>query len=430
MKKLIIITYYWPPSGGGGVQRWLKFAKYLPEFGWEPIVVVPKNAEYPTRDESLKKDIPKGLKVIEVPIWEPYDLFKKITGKKSDTTVNSGFLFDDEKQTFTQKASLWIRGNLLIPDPRCFWITPVVNALSTKIADLKPDAIATTGPPHSLHLIGLKLQKKFGIKWIADFRDPWSTIDYLDKFYLTKWARKRQGDLERKVLNSADTTLTVSKNWEKELCDLGAKKTAVITNGFDASDFINFKPKASTDFIVAHTGFISSFRNPDNLWKAISVATDETPDLKNKLKLQFTGSVDNAVFSSIAKHQQLKNAIVNIGYVPHTEVFNHYASASVLLLLLNNSDNSTGHIPGKLFEYLGTGKPILALGKKGGDVDAILQETGAGKLFDFNDTDGIKKFLKELFANNNTEKEANLANISKFERRSLTKQLSRVLNEL
>lgn len=429
MKKLIIITYYWPPSGGGGVQRWLKFAKYLPEFGWEPIVVIPKNAEYPTTDASLQKDIPNDLKIIEVPIWEPYDLFKKLTGKKSDTTVNSGFLFDDEKQSFTQKLSLWIRGNLLIPDPRCFWISPVVKELSSKIEEIKPDAIVTTGPPHSLHLIGLKLQRKYNVKWLADFRDPWSTIDYLDKFYLTKWARKRQTKLEHKVLQQADTTLAVSKNWEKELITLGASKTAVITNGFDASDFLDFKPVTSDDFIIAHTGFISSFRNPEVLWKAISDTSEENKELKKRLKLQFTGSVDKAVFTTINKHTPLKESIINIGYVPHNEVFDHYASATVLLLLLNNSDNSTGHIPGKLFEYLGTGKPILALGKKGGDVDLILEETGAGKLFDFKDTEGIKHYLKELY-NKNKVVTSDLSGISKFERRSLTEQLSKVLNQL
>lgn len=429
MKKVLIVTYYWPPSGGGGVQRWLKFTKYLPQYGWEPIVVIPQGAEYPNTDLSLTKEISDTLQIIEIPIWEPYHLFKKVTGKKEDEKVNSGFLFDDTKQSFTQKASLWIRGNVLIPDPRLFWVNPAVKALSKVIKEQAPDIIITTGPPHSLHLIGLKLQRKFKIKWVADFRDPWSTIDYLDKFYLTKWARNRHRSLEKRVLKNANKTLAVSSQWEKELISLGATSTAVITNGFDESDFANYTPAAPNGFKITHTGFISSLRNPNALWQALQNTCMKNPQLANKLSLQFVGNVDNGVFASIDQHKALKTKVDFKGYVPHTEVFNFYKNTTVLLLLLNNSGNSSGHIPGKLFEYLGTGKPILALGEKGGDVDLILQETGAGKLFDFEDSEGIQNYLEELYFSEEDLK-TELTSINHYSRKYLTKKLSNVLNNL
>ena len=241
MKKIIIITYYWPPAGGGGVQRWLKFVKYLPELGWDPIVIAPKNADYPSTDPSLIGDIPSNIKIIKVPIWEPYILFKFLTGKKKSEKVNSGFLFDDRKKTLTEKFSLWLRGNLLIPDPRLFWIRPVVRDVKKLISSEHPEFIITTGPPHSVHLAGLKIKQLTNIKWIADFRDPWSNIDYLDFFNLSEFARKQQKKLEGKVLQNADLILSVSENWKKELLNLGASNVEVITNGYDETDFMNYQ---------------------------------------------------------------------------------------------------------------------------------------------------------------------------------------------
>ncbi|HKI88004.1 MAG TPA: hypothetical protein VKA38_03185, partial [Draconibacterium sp.] len=179
MKRVLIITYYWPPSGGGGVQRWLKFVKYLPSNGWKPVVAVPENPEYPVIDLSLQEDVPKEAEIIKLPIWEPYGIFKKITGRKKEERVNTGLLFDEKKQTSIEKISLAIRGNFLIPDPRIFWVKPSIKRLKKLIPELNVEAIITTGPPHSVHLIGYRLNKIFGIPWIADLRDPWSNLDML-----------------------------------------------------------------------------------------------------------------------------------------------------------------------------------------------------------------------------------------------------------
>jgi len=214
-KKVLIITYYWPPGGGGGVQRWLKFAKYLPVFDWEPLIFTPENPEFSVIDHSLEKDIDKNLKVIKYPIWEPYQLFKKFSGRSKNEKVNTGLLFDDKKPGFKEKTALWIRGNLLIPDPRVFWARPAFRYLQKKWDEIEPDIVITTGPPHSMHLIGLRLQKFYNIPWITDFRDPWAGIDILDIFHPTGTAIRKHQKLEEKVLKTPPKYYQLASHGEK-----------------------------------------------------------------------------------------------------------------------------------------------------------------------------------------------------------------------
>jgi hypothetical protein len=216
MKKVLIITYYWPPSGGAGVQRWLKFVKYLREFGWEPIVYTPENPEAPATDTSLLKDIPANITVIKQPIWEPYNLYKGFIGQKKEEKINAGFLSEKKKPGLAEKIAVWIRGNWFIPDARRFWIKPSVKFLSEHLRGNPVDVIVSTGPPHSMHLIALKLKKKLNIPWLADFRDPWTTIDFYDKLMLTKSSDKKHKGLELEVLKNADKVVTVSWNWSKD----------------------------------------------------------------------------------------------------------------------------------------------------------------------------------------------------------------------
>ena len=201
-KKVLIITYYWPPSGGAGVQRWLKFVKYLPKFGWEPIVFTVQNGEYPVIDNSLVNDVSSNLQVIKSPIWEPYSVYKKLTGRKKEETINSGFLVESEKSKFIENIGKWIRGNFFIPDARKFWIKPSVKTLSNFLIKHPVDIIISSGPPHSSHLIAKKLKSKFNIPWVSDFRDPWTNIDYYKELKLTKWADQKHKVLEKDVLKN------------------------------------------------------------------------------------------------------------------------------------------------------------------------------------------------------------------------------------
>ena len=427
MRKILIIAYYWPPSGGGGVQRWLKFVKHLPELGWDPIVVVPKNPEYPVIDASLEKNIPESVQVIKLPIWEPYNIFKKITGRKKEERVSDGLILYDKEKSILEKISLWIRGNFLIPDPRVFWVKPTTRKLLELIPELKPEAIITTGTPHSLHLIGYALKQKTGIPWIADLRDPWSTLDLFDKFYPTKFARNRQKRIEKRVLSEADKIITVSKSWAKELGDSLKKQVEVITNGFDEYD-INSEIKPDPNkFVISHIGIITAFRNPDFLWKALNELCEENQLFSDKLHIQIIGTFDKNLEEELSKYEFLRDKISFSGYINHTEVKHRYAESDCLLLLQNRTQNSQGHIPGKVFEYLASGKPILALLEPNSDIGHILSELNAGKSCHFEDKQNIKNSILHIF--NGENKTTNLKGVSTFSRKNLSIELGKVIDQ-
>ena len=431
-KKVLIITYYWPPSGGGGVQRWLKFAKYLPDNGWEPIIFTPDNPEFPVIDKSLENDIAPALKVIKYPIWEPYQLFKKLSGRSAQDRVNTGLLFDDKKIGLTEKISLWIRGNMLIPDPRIFWVRPATRFLESEWTKLNPDLIVSTGPPHSMHLIAMRLQKKFNIPWIVDFRDPWSKLDFLSRFYPGKFALRKQQKLEKRVLNTATAILSVSETWGMDIRDVTNKKVAVITNGFDQSDFNLTKPKRLPEkFRISHMGIINSLRNPKSLWQALSELCKEIPALQNDLELKLIGTVDPGLVKEIKEYPLLKDKLHVVPYIPHQDVIKEYEKSACLLLLLNDSKIAKGHIPGKLFEYLASGSSILALGPVDSDVSKIITENSSGVTIAPTDKKAIKKSISELYwkykQNVPEQKEDN---IIKYSRENLTKDLVELFNEI
>jgi len=422
MRKILIITYYWPPSGGGGVQRWLKFVKYLPANGLKPVVVCPKNPEYPVLDESLLDDIPEEAEIVKLPIWEPYWIFKKITGRKKEEKVNAGLLFDEKRQTIVEKFSLWFRGNFLIPDPRRFWIRPSVKRLKKLIPEINPEAVITTGPPHSVHLIGYLLKKDLNIPWIADLRDPWSTFDIFEKFYPTKWARNRQKRLEKKTLSLADTVLTVSPSWAQELQNSLKKKVEFIPNGYDGKD-LNQKSTSDPDsFLISYVGLINSFRNQSVFWESLNELCTENEEFNQKLKIQFVGIYDEKINESLEKYKNLKGKLQFSGYIPHSEVKFRYAESDCLLLLQNRSDTSKGHIPGKVFEYLASCKPVLALAKTESDIGSIISDCNAGIVCHFDDKESVKKgiisiFKKEIFHHN-------IEKINSFSRQKLTIKLA------
>ncbi len=268
LRKVLIITYYWPPSGGAGVQRWLKFSKYLHEYGWEPIIYTPENPEAPSQDFTLLKEIPKGITIIKTPIWEPYEFYKKLVGMKKGEKVNAGFLNEKKKPALAEGFSTWIRGNFFIPDARKFWIKPSVKYLNNYLKQNPVDAIISTGPPHSMHLIALGVKKKLNIPWLADFRDPWTDIDFYHHLRLTKWADKKHKRLELSVLKNADIVTTVSNNWGKDLEKIYSRKVDIVTNGFDPEDFAAANQTLDTMFTLTHIGSLNKDRNPGEIGRA------------------------------------------------------------------------------------------------------------------------------------------------------------------
>lgn len=431
MKKVLIITYYWPPIGGAGVQRWLKFSKYFRGLGWEPIIYTPSNPDFPIFDQTLLKDVPEDLTVLKTEITEPYDIYRKIMRKKKTETVNQGFLSEGKENTALQSAMIWIRGNFFIPDARMFWIRPSVKYLSTYLKEHKIDAVISTGPPHSMHLIALGLKEKFGIPWIADFRDPWTQIDFYDQLKLSGFADRKHKRLEYTVLTKADKVVTISKSCGEDLEKLGKRKVEVITNGFDADDFkFAESPELLPGFMFHHTGALNKDRNPLTLWKVLGDLCREHADLKKDLILKFTGKTDAIVFQSL-KEQGLEANAQKSEYMPHSEVVMAMAQSPVLLLPLNNTPNNKGVLSGKLFEYLAAKRPVFGIGLPDGDAADILNETGVGIMSGFDDYEGMKKEVMALYAKyKNHQLMVNPASIDQYSRKSCAASYTTLLNEI
>jgi len=430
-KKILIITYYWPPAGGPGVQRWLKFAKYLPEFGWEPIIFTPENPSYPLLDESLVKDIPENLEIIKTKIWEPYQLAEKLN--KSNKKFKAGQFDVGNNQSWKSKLSIWVRGNFFIPDARVFWVQPSVKFLEQYLKINTIDVVVTSGPPHSLHLIGLRLKNKFpNIKWIADFRDPWTEISYYKHLKLTNKSDKKHRQLESEVFKNADITLATSYTDAENFRKNGANAVC-ITNGFDESDAEKtLKHSISQSlkqekFTLSYIGVLEQLRNPENLWKSLDDLVKSNADFAENFRLKFVGRIDDKILQAI-ESSSLKNHIDNLGYLSHDKAIDEMANSSMLLITNFPNESSKGIIPGKIFEYLATGKHIISFGPNEADVSKILDETNAGKHFSYQDSEVIKNFVLEKFdlwkSGNLLE---NTGNIEQFSRRNLTQQLSEIL---
>lgn len=428
MKKVLIITYYWPPSGGGGVQRWLKFVKYLPQFGWEPIIYIPENPEYPSLDNSLLKDVSPDLKIIRQPIFEPYGFYKRFVGLKKDDRINTGFLSENKKPKKAEGIAVWIRGNLFIPDARKFWIKPSIKYLSKYLKENPVDVVVSTGPPHSTHLIALGLKKKLGVKWIADFRDPWTKIDFYDELKLSNWANKKHHLLEQKVLNRADGIIGVGKGYIENLLPIPkATPVKIITNGFDEDDFKDIQSTNADVFLISHFGSMNKTRNPEGLWKALANIKENNPGFYKSIKVKLFGKVDHMVIASAAEYG-LAERVELVDYLPHDEMMKELVNSNLLLLMINKISHGDRLIPGKVFEYIGSGKPILGIGSTESEIAEILSESEAGKMFDWLDATGIEKFIVDELENENGVR-FNKGKI-KFSRKYLTGKLVQLFDEI
>ncbi|MFI5135639.1 MAG: glycosyltransferase family 4 protein [Chitinophagales bacterium] len=428
MKRVLIISYYWPPSGGAGVQRWLKMVKYLPQFGWKPVVYTAKDAEYPIHDSSLEKDVPEEAEIIRQPIWEPYDLYKKVIGQKKEEKVYSGFLSEKKKPGLAQRASVWIRGNLFIPDARCFWIRPSRKFLIDYLKKNPVDAIVSTGPPHTTHMIALGVKKKLNIPWIADFRDPWTQIDFYDQLHLTTWADAKHKRMEKEVLKYADKVVTVSWHWADDLKKISGREVEVITNGFDEDDYKTERPPLDEKFSLTHVGSINADRNPKMLWISLGELCRLNEALRNDLVIRLVGKNDVSVYDDIEKNGLTQN-LQRIDYLPHSQIAAIQQFSHVLLLPINDTPNVMGIIPGKIFEYLAAHRPILVIGKEAGDSARIVRESSAGVICGFDEKEKIKMEVMKMFSERNNLYISS-SNIQQYSRRELTGNMSGLLNLL
>ena len=436
MKRVLIITYYWPPTGGSGVQRWVKFARYLPSEGWQPVIYTPENPEQLAVDHSLEAEIPEGLEVIKTRITEPYELYKKFLRRsghsKEAVEVNP---VNAQNKSFAQKAAMWVRGNLFRPDPRCLWINPSVRFLKKYLEEHPVDLIVSTGPPQSMHLIGRKLSLKTGIPWIADFRDPWTKIFYFKHLSMTKATERWHHRMEKKVLDDATAVVAVSPLVQKEFQEMTQTPVELITNGFDESDFISNAGNTvggspERDFTITHTGLFAADGNPTALWKTLSEICKEDSLFKVRLRIRLVGKTDVQIISAI-KEAGLEDNLIDMGYQPHNTAVEMQREASVLILPLRKEPEYKAVLPGKLFEYMASTRPILGIGQPDGAMAMILNDTKTGITIDWEDMESLRKFILDCWNRHlKGELKTEDSDISRFTRRNLTRRMAQLFNDV
>ncbi len=433
MQKALIITYYWPPSGGSGVQRWMYFSKYLKDFGITPVVVTvdEKKASYRYIDQSFN-DLVKDVEVHKTGTWEPLKLYSKLTSGDSQSAIPLGFT-GESKPTLFQKISRAIRGNLFIPDSRIGWVRFAYKEAKKIIADQNIDVVITTGPPHSAHLVGLKLKKRFDVHWIADFRDPWTDLYYNKLLYRIGLSKRKDENLERKVLQTADLVLTVGPSMRQHLIQKGninPDKVHFIYNGYDENDYKDVNVFGDPHFFtISHIGVLSPAQPITQFLNAVRHFINNNHPICKYLRLRIVGNVTEDIVTEI------KNAVPEIklefiSYVPKKEAIEYMLSSDLLLNSLAEMDNSELLISGKLMEYIAANKPILCLGNPNGDAANLLKEFDDSIVVDRKDSEKIIEFLDKLFYNWNNKK-VDFVKSDKYQsysRYETTRQLAELIN--
>ena len=436
MKRVLIISYYWPPTGGSGVQRWVKFAKYLPSEGWQPVIYTPENPEQLATDASLEAEIPAEAEIIKTHIIEPYELYKKFLKKsghsKEAVEVNP---VNAQNKSFLQKVAMWVRGNLFLPDPRCMWIRPSVSYLKKYLKEHPVDLIVSTGPPQSMHIIGMKLARQTGLPWIADFRDPWTRIFYFKHLSMTRTTERWHKKMEKKVLDAASAVVAVSPLVQQEFQEMTQTPVELITNGFDECDFAGAACTEAAggkdkDFIITHTGLFAADGNPSVLWETLRDKCIKDPVFKDRLKIKLIGKTDRQITESI-EAAGLGENLTDMGYQPHDKAVEEQRRASLLILPLRKEPEYKAVLPGKLYEYLASWRPVLGIGQPDGAMSMILNTTKTGVVFNWEDKASVSRFI-DLCWKNHLEGRLVVddADISQFTRRNLTRRMAELFERL
>ncbi|MDO5654515.1 MAG: glycosyltransferase [Flavobacteriaceae bacterium] len=415
-KKVLLLTYYWPPAGGAGVQRWLQTSTYLVKH-FDVTVYHPQNADYPIIDESLLEKIPTEIKQISQPIREPYAMASRFNSKNAD--YQKGQIEEKEKRSLLSKLSLWIRANWFIPDARAWWIMPSFKFLNQFMKEHPQDVIITTGPPHSVHIIGLRLKLRHPhLKWLADFRDPWTSIDYFDKLPMRSSAIQKHAKLEKEVLKYADAITTVSPSWAQELTITARKPVKTIYNGFDRQDFKK-EIHADDQFVITYIGSLNDDRNPSELWKVLEEVCKKN-EFRNQFILRLIGNISPHVKNEISQYPHLSSKTEFLPFIPHQEAIVMLQRSQILLLLINETPNEKGIIPSKFFEYLAANRRILCLGNPDSDIAQIMQSTNAGTVIERHNADAIAETIKIWFKEfeNDILNQSVHRNTSKFSRKN------------
>lgn len=414
------------------MQRWLKFSKYLKDFGWEPVVLTTENGSYPMLDNSLLDDVPKGIKVYRTKSFEILKLFSKFSKDKT-SKASVGMIGLSDSKSFFSKLSKFIRANLILPDARRGWNKYAYQEAVKIIKSQDIETVITTGPPHSSHFIGLSLKKNLKVKWVADFRDPWINIYYNRLLPRTKIAKWIDLNYEKKIVTNADHVIVVSEGLKSDLQRHNADFT-IIYNGYDETDMEKGASEGvSEKFTLSHIGnFIPDYDCP-SLWKAIKMVENEIPGFLSSFELAFTGVVDQSAVESLER-EGLKNNVRYTPYVPHKEATKLMSEANLLLFVLPKDINNKLIISGKIFEYMASGSPILSLGPIDGEAASILKKAGRDEMIDYEDTERVKELISKYYVDWRKNRGKKFKHLGKdyqqFSRKELTRQLSEVLSRV
>lgn len=429
MKRALIISYYWPPSGGAGVQRWLKFTKYLPAYGWHPVVMVPENPEYPVLDVTLASQVAPETEVLKSRIWEPVAYYNKLSGKSNELTIS---LSSKGHKSLKDKLMLFVRTNFFLPDARLFWIRPCYKQLAAYIRNTPPDILITTGPPHSVHLIGLKLKKAFPhIPWVADFRDPWTKIEYYGEVFHAFWAHWLHHRWERAVIRRADTVITVGADISNDFRALGGRQVLTITNGFDPEDFpVSMTPRHEK-FTITYVGNMVGSRNPHAFWRALAACLSSGKIDRSAIHIKLIGKIDQSIRNSISENG-LEAVVEECGYMAHDKAVKEQQAAHLLLLIINNVSSAKGIVTGKLFEYMASGNPVLLIGPPDGEAAMILAGVDGGTACEHSDENGLQSAIHSYYEVYKKGEHAggDPSRILKYSRKALTGDLAACLTSL
>jgi glycosyltransferase involved in cell wall biosynthesis len=419
MKKVLFITYFWPPSGKASLHWPLKMIKYLPDSGWQPYVLTVTEDTFTQKDESLLKEIDKNLSVIKTKSFEPFDIYKKFTGKAKDEQLIASETISRTNKSLAHRISIWIRMNLFIPDARIGWFFSAVLAGNNLLKKEKFDAIISVGPPHTSHVIGMRISKRNRIPLIPVFIDPWVDIAYYREFKRSRLTLAIDHYLEKSVMGNAASIIFVTRTMKDGYTnkyDFIKAKSEVLYWGYNEEDFnkVELKNRASDGDLIVHAGNIFDFQNPKNFWKMLK----EEIENGRKLRIKFIGTVSPGIKEEIGKNC-LMPYTEYVGFLPYDQLLNELSLATYLLVCATEKR----HVPGKLFEYMRTGKPIIAFGDDNEEVKSILAESNAGMIFNYNESG------KELFEKT-PQLRTNLAAVEKFDRKNIAKELANILSKV
>lgn len=435
MKKVLIVAYYFPPSGGPGVQRVLKYVQYLRDFGWEPVVLTVRDGNFPARDESLLKEIPEGVTVIRTDIFEPYDFYRKLTGKEKGVAIDVNTIRKEGASIpASERIAELVRATIFIPDARIGWLRPAVKAGMQAIGDLGIDAIYSSSPPYTCALIARALKRKSGLPWVAGFRDPWTG------FITTpdRWALPAKIDrmLEHAVFREADAVevawVGITKDARGKYPGLPASKFHHLPNGFDSADFPRVDPASRTDdrFTVTYTGSMYGRRNPQEFLTAVEGLVLRGDVDPAKIRLRFIGRFGEEVLEMFRK-SSIASAVEVVGYMAHRESIAQLLLSDALLLVVDECDESDEVVPGKIYEYIGSGHPVIAVAPEKGAIADLIAETSSGYVAHQSNIPGIAAAFLALYRDHlagTSTLEPDRAAIDRYERRNTTGELAGLLN--